>query len=124
MPGKRGQRSAKAVVLAPEYTVDFLQTLDGRSRVARELNARAAAMMADLGGEATLSYARRSLVRRAIHLEARIEALEAGLAAGVDLDPVRYTALVNTLLGLLRALGLKREARNVTLNDYIHGRPA
>ena len=108
-----------------EFTPRFLEHMDGRTVAARTLRQRLAEIHADLGGEASLSYAQRSLCRRAVWLESWIETQEAKAAEGADIDIGRQTQALNALLGLWRTLGLERRAKVApNLQDYLRQREA
>lgn len=116
-------RNGKNSDLPKRYTEAWLEGLDGRTRLAQAVRARADALMADLGGEDALSYQQRSLCRRAIWMEAVIEQQEAALARGEDIDQGKLTQAVNSLIGLLKTLGLERRAREVPdLQSFIRQR--
>ena len=121
MAGKTGQKGAKPDWVPASYREDFLAGLDGRTQVARGLKARLSALQNDLGGEANLSYQQRSLAKRAIYLEARAESLEAAMASGKDVELGQYIMAINAMVGLFRTLGLARQRRDVSLNDYLKG---
>lgn len=101
------------------FTPDWLEKLDGRTRIAQMVQDRYRVLSADLGGSEQLSYQRRSLVKRAVWQEALIEQQEAAAARGEEIDQGRMTQAVNTLIGLYKALGLDRVARDVSLADVI-----
>lgn len=101
------------------YSPDWIEALDGRTTLARAVQNRLANLETDLGGRAALSYQQRSLCKRAIWMEAVIEQLEAGLARGEEVDLGRMTQATNTLIGLMKTLGLKRQAREVTMADIV-----
>ncbi|WP_300271025.1 hypothetical protein [Halomonas sp.] len=105
-----------------DYSSDWLEKLDGRTRLAQACRQRYAALTDDLGGHDHLSYQRRSLAKRAVWLEAVIETQEAALARGEDVDQGRMTQALNSLVGLFKTLGMDRKARDVSLGDYIGGR--
>ncbi len=65
-------------------------------------------MLADLGGEDSLSAIKRSMVRRFTWFEVMIEGIECRAAEGQQIDIGSWTQLVNTWLGIARALGLER----------------
>lgn len=110
----------KQSALPNDYSHDWLERLDGRTRLAQSVRARYADLTADLGGHDALSYQRRSLVKRALWQEAVIEQMESALAAGKDVDLGRMTQAVNSLQGLYKTLGLDRVARDVpNLSDYL-----
>ena len=114
------QRNA---TMPTEFTPRFLEHMDGRTVAARTLRQRLAEIHADLGGEASLSYAQRSLCRRAVWLESWIETQEAKAAEGADVDIGRQTQALNALLGLWRTLGLERRQRDVpSLHEYLANR--
>lgn len=119
MAGKPGQYSEKATELPERYAPDFMDGLDGRTAVARELRQRLAALTADLGGDEALSYQQRALCRRVIWLEARIESMEAAAARGQVTSLTEYVVAVNALSGLLSKLGFSRRAKDVSLKSYI-----
>lgn len=108
----------KAQHIPREFSADWIERLDGRTRLAQAVQHRLAALSADLGDD--LSYQRQSLAKRAIWLEALIEQQEAALSRGEEIDTGRMTQAVNSLIGLFRVLGLDRVARDVpTLHDYL-----
>lgn len=107
------------------YSHDWLESLDGRTRIARAVRERLTALETDLGGRDNLSYQRRSLAKRAVWLEAIIEQQEAALARGEGVDQGKLTQAVNSLIGLLKTLGLERQAKDVpSLHKYISAKGA
>jgi len=112
--------------LPSEFKPRFLDTLDGRTQAARNLRQRLAELSSDLGGEDHLSYAQRSLCRRVIWLESWLETQEAKAAEGEDINIGQQVQAMNSLLGILRTLGLERRARDVTpdLQTYLRQREA
>ena len=86
---------------------------------------RIGALEGDAGGADGLSHARRSLIRRAVWIEALCEGHELRLAAGEAIDVGALTQLTNSLLGLYRALSLERRARRVPpLKGYLEAKAA
>ena len=84
MTGKKGMRIRKPTVVPAKFSEHFLAEMDTRCRVARAVKVRLQRLMNDLGGEDNLSYQRRSLVKRIIHLEALIEHAEVKFAKGEE----------------------------------------
>lgn len=103
----------KAQAIPDKYSPNWLDSLDKRTGLAQEIHSRYKALSDDLGGHDALSYQKRALVSRALFVELSIQQQEQALAAGGELDSGRYTQQVNTLLGLLKTLGLERASREV-----------
>ena len=110
----------KAQEIQKNYSSDWLEKLDGRTRIAQVVNERMESLTVDLGGIAQLSYQQRSLVKRVVWLEAVIEQQEAAIARGEEVDQGRLTQAINSLIGLLKALGLTKKERDITLADLIN----
>jgi hypothetical protein len=111
--------------LPGKYSRDWIEALDGRTKLAAMVQDRLQGLEADLGGRDALSYQKRSLCKRAVWIEARIEHMEAALAKGDEIQEGSLTQSINTLIGLYRILGIERQAREVpSLHDYIRSRDA
>ncbi|PTE18070.1 hypothetical protein [Phaeovulum veldkampii] len=106
---------------APErYSQGWIAGLDMRTALGRDMAARYLTVCDDLGGEASLSYAQRSLIERALWAEYWLASQERELAEGREFDAGRWTQASNALLGLWRTLGLERKAKDVTdLSSYL-----
>jgi len=105
--------------LPSKFTEGWIDQLDGRTRLAQAVNERLGILVSDLGGIDQLSYQQQSLCKRAIWMEAIIEQQESALSRGEDIEQGRLTQAVNTLIGLLKTLGLERQSKDVTLGDII-----
>ena len=102
------------------FNTGWLSELDGRTAIAQEMRERFRAFTDDLGGADTLSYAKRSLVERALWLEFWLAQQEQALAGGSDFDVGKWTQAANALQGILSKLGLDRRAKDVpSLNEYL-----
>ncbi|WP_032096267.1 MULTISPECIES: hypothetical protein [unclassified Alteromonas] len=101
------------------YSNDWLQSLDQRTSIAQDLRNRHTALCDDLGGYSNLSYQQRALIDRAIFLEYHLQQEELKLAQGQDFDSGKWTQACNSLSGLFSKLGLERNRREVSLNQYI-----
>jgi hypothetical protein len=91
---------------------------DARPAWARRLRDVWRLHLSDLGGPDAVSEAERSIARRAAILTVELERMEAGFAA-TDATPdqlMLYQTMTNSLRRLLETLGLKRRARDVTLD--------
>lgn len=117
---KNGTDSAKCSDIPPRYSETWIERMDGRTQVARAIRDRLADLQADLGGPEAMSYQQRSLSKRAIWMEAVIEQQEIALSKGEEIDQGKLTQAVNSLIGLLKTLGLERKARDVPdLQTYL-----
>jgi hypothetical protein len=105
----RDRKKQLTVVMPAGYQPDKL--VDRRTTVGSALFARLQEIETDLGGD--LSYAKRSLVRRAIWLELVCESSEQLIANREPVDLGSYVQTCNALQGLLRTLGLERHQRPV-----------
>ena len=110
--------------LPPRYTPDWIESLDQRTSLARAVRGRLHDLENDLGGRDSLSYQRRSLAKRIVFMEALIERQEAAIARGADVDEGKLTQATNTLVGLLKTVGLERRTRELTPAEYLKGRSA
>ena len=109
---RNGTETAKSSDI-PRYSENWIERMDGRTQVARAIRDRLADLQADLGGPEAMSYQMRSLSKRAIWMEAVIEQQEIALSKGEEIDQGKLTQAVNSLIGLLKTLGLERKARDV-----------
>jgi len=117
--------AAKQSEVPERCTPGWLDQLDGRYAIARELRERFAEVCEDLGGSDTLSYAQRSLVERALWLEYWLSQQEQALAKGQDFDVSRWIQAANSLQGIFTRLGLERKAKNApSLGEYLKQREA
>jgi hypothetical protein len=104
--------------IAPDYSADWIEKLDGRTTLARAVNSRLQQLVTDCGGDR--SYMIFSLCKRTVWMEALVEKQEAAAARGEEIDTGRYTQSVNALQGLLRTLGLERRAKPAEdLHEYM-----
>lgn len=71
--------------------------------------------IADLGGKSALSEAQLSLCRRAATIEVQLEQLEAAMSEGHAADLDQYGRLTGHLRRILETVGIKRQARDITL---------
>jgi len=118
----RGKSTKLLATLPESYSSDWLTRLDKRTKIARAVLARIEELESDAGGADSLSAARRSLIRHAAWLDALVESFEMQLAAGEQIDVGGFTQALNSLLGLLRLVGLERRQRPVrTLREVMDG---
>lgn len=117
--------TTKQADIPAQYRPGWLDSLDGRYGIARELRARFDEVCSDLGGADRLSYMQRSLVERALWLEYWLSQQEQALAKGNDFDVSRWIQAANSLQGVYSRLGLERKTRDApSLSDYLRSREA
>jgi len=106
-----------------KFNTGWLSELDGRTAIAQEMRERYQAFTNDLGGVERLSYAQRSLVERALHLEYWLSQQERALIEGADFDVGKWVQAANGLQGILSKLGLERQAKDApNLSTFLHER--
>lgn len=91
-----------------KYLCGWLDELDTRTSIAKEMRERYQLLTDDLGGANNLSYQRRSLAERAIWLEYWISSQERILANGERFDIGKWVQATNGLQGIYTKLGLER----------------
>lgn len=117
----RGKSEKLLTALPADYSADWLERADKRTKVWRAATEREAALISDAGGDGNLSHARRSLIRRAVFLELLAETQELKFTSGEPLDIGAYTQAFNSMLGAYRILGLERKAKPTeSLHDLMH----
>ncbi|MCJ2052797.1 hypothetical protein [Methylobacterium sp. J-070] len=104
----------------------MLTIADGRSAWARRMRDLMALHLSDLGGEAAVSAAEKSIIRRAATLTVELERMEERFATDGEADADAldlYSRTSGNLRRLLEAIGLRRRPRDVTPNrtGYIEG---
>lgn len=104
-----------------KYVPGWLESLDGRTALAVDMRERWQSLTTDLGGEARLSYAQRSLCERCLWLEFWLRTQEQALADGNEFDAGKWTQACNALQGIYSKLGLERRAKEVPdLGTFLH----
>jgi hypothetical protein len=99
--------------------------VDGRSADARRYRDLAMSFADDLGGAAVLTEAQRALVFQAAALVVKSESMNGAMIRGEDVNVEQQTRVANALGRTLNRLGIKkREAKSVTLDDYLAARAA
>jgi hypothetical protein len=102
--------------------------VDGRSIYARRFRDLVRLHEADLGGAANISAGEQAIVRRAATLIINVERLELKFAQAEDVsaaDLDLHQRMSNTLNRLLKALGLKRRAKDISPQsprDYLRSK--
>lgn len=112
------RQGKKEVALPKAFNVKLLAGADGRTSIIKELRRRVARLKNDTGVQ---SYQKEILAERAIFMLARIESLEAELAESGKFNEGSYVCLVNSMIGILKSLGLDkaRDANEVDLQTFL-----
>ena len=95
----------KEIAVPDTFVPRFWTGLDGRCGVAKEIRRRYEELRQDTGAD---SHQRDTLCQRAVFMGVQLETMECEAAESGKFDPGVYTQMCNSLLGLLRALGLDR----------------
>ena len=121
LPRTRKVRRRKSAAIPAVFTPEFWSEQDGRITVSREIRRRVQALRDDAGIDSTQ---KELLAQRAVFISLQLETAEVKAAQTGEFDPGVYTQMVNTLTGLLRAIGLERKAQDAGgLKRYWEGRP-
>ena len=113
-------RVRKRSYVPSKHHPGWLDSLDSRLSLVKDLRERFTEICEDLGGAESLSYMQRSLVERGLWIEYQITQMERSLAEGGEPDTGKWTQAVNALQGLYARLGIERRARDVPdLKSYL-----
>jgi len=119
MSGKQGQRSTKPADVPALFAPGFLHGMDGRKSVPRAV----AQTITDLTEAATggdPSPQAQILIEHATWTHMRLRQLQTQFLETGELDYKQHSALLNSLVGCLRSIGLQRVARKAEgLQDYL-----
>jgi hypothetical protein len=115
----------------PKVAPGFLDTLDARTNLAKELRKRWHSITQDLGGEDELSHFQKALVERAVFLEGMLQDMEMEIVKARELGGAtvaaelmgRWGSATNTFISLCARLGLERQAKNYIDNYYRQPQP-
>ncbi len=121
MPGILGMKTSK-MKTQPKWSHKWLTHIDARSELGYALKQRLQALEHDVsaGEPERLTYAQRSLIRRALWLEVRLETDEVKIVTGDPIPAGSHSTLLNALTAVYRTLGVEPKARPVkSLKEYI-----
>lgn len=116
MPKPKNHKTA--VAMSKHFIPQFYENVDKRTEVSRELRHRLKKLRDDT---ATDSMQKELLCQRAIFISLQLETMEVDAMNGEPFELGVYTQMVNTLVGILKALGLERQSKAVTLDlkEYV-----
>lgn len=119
-------KTSKPTRLPDKYVPGFLRKLDQRCEVSIRLTTAYVNVVADLGGEETLSHSKLALIERFVFLQGLLETWEAEIATNPTASAELVGKLVqatNAFVGLAKTLGLERRAKaTIDLQTYLRGR--
>jgi hypothetical protein len=99
------------------FTPRFWEGADGRCAVVKEIQRRHERLRRDSGAD---SYQKELLCQRAVFISLQLETAEREATETTGkFDAGVYTQMTNSLMGLLRALGLERKVQAIGLRAYI-----
>ncbi len=112
--------------LPKKYTKNFIERIDGRFQLARELRATSDNILSDMGGSEQLSTVQLTLVEKFCWLSQLMRQTERQIAASQDpaqcaASSGAYVQMLNSLIGLSKTIGLQRKARKADLRSYLEG---
>jgi hypothetical protein len=127
MPEDRADVASRAPTVRSKITngSKMMAGVDGRSAEARRYRDLCMSFADDLGGASVLTEAQRALVFQAAALVVKSESMNGAMIRGEDVNVEQQTRVANALGRTLNRLGIKkREAKSVTLDDYLAARAA
>lgn len=103
-----------------EFEPHLLRDADNRFGIIKEIKRRYRLLVEDAGAD---SFQKEILCERAVFLAVRLESIERIAAETGEFEPGVYAAMTNTLMGLLKALGLEKQFKKaVDLKSYVKDR--
>jgi hypothetical protein len=100
----------------------FVDSLDARFNHVRAIRQRYHYLVDDLGGAEKLSYNQLGIAEDIIFIEAMIQETKDKIATGkpiTDKEKAGYVQMVNALVGLRRLIGIRKDRKELSLDDYI-----
>jgi len=122
---RKGRRARKKldIVLGKTFTPRFLDDADQRLRVVRSIRRKVELLMRDAGGNESMQRA--MLVKHATFLHVLLETQETELAESGSIDLGSFVQAINSLVGLLRMLGLEKRIKKAGgLASYLEAKEA
>jgi hypothetical protein len=103
-----------------QFTPRFWEDADGRSLVVREVKRQLKLLRTHAAVD---SIQKELLCQRAAFISLRLQSMEIAATESGEFDSGVYSNLCNTLLGILKALGLERKlAKVLDLKSYVKDR--
>ena len=113
----RPTRAENAGTLPARFVPKFWSDADRRVAIIREIESRVERMKADANAD---SYQKEVLAERAVFLISILETSERDAIEGSKAHHTGgYVQAINSLIGVLKALGLERKAKAIGLAKYV-----
>ena len=120
MSGIQGQQATGLTDLPSSYEHGLINRFDQRFKLAKELQAHYKVLVNDLGGIEHLSYQKQAIAEHAVFINMLIKKWQREYVEQKNMpDMGKLTQAINSLLGLLKTLGLDRQAQDVSLTGYL-----
>lgn len=117
MSGKRGQASEKPAGVPEVFAPGFLLGMDGRKSLPRAVAQTISELAVAVGGDPSPQV--RLLIEHGTWTHMRLRQIQAQFLASGEFSYKEHSALVNSLVGCLRSIGLERKARPAQSLDDI-----
>jgi len=116
---EQATRAEVGGTLPERFQPRFWSDCDNRVALVRAIKEKVQQLKADCNAD---SMQKETLCERAIFLITVLETQEVNAVHHGKIDLGSYTQGLNTLMGVLRTLGLERKAKKIgTLSDYVSG---
>jgi hypothetical protein len=116
-PPAKKTRAKPAGTLPQKFKPRFWEELDSRLALVRKIQRRLSTLEVQTGSD---SIQKQMLCQRAVFLTLMIEQWEVEALETQRLDSGRYCGALNSLMGVLRMLGLERHRKTVqSIHDYV-----
>jgi hypothetical protein len=115
----RRNGESESIELPNRFTPQFWQDADGRCSIIKEIKRRYELLVTDAGAD---SFQKNLLAQRAVFVSVQLETMERLAVEKGKLDAGVYTQMTNSLMGLLKSLGLERKVQAVGLRAYMKDR--
>lgn len=113
------RRSDKVIAFPETFEPLFWEDADGRNVVVKTIRKKYEQLKEDSGAD---SLQKEMICQRAVFLATRLESMEMVALDKGQADWGVYVQGVNSLVGLLKSLGLEKKAKQVNLSDYLEAR--
>jgi hypothetical protein len=115
---RKGLRGRKTITIPAQFKPRFWEDSDRRCAVVRAIKRRYEAVKDQCGGNESIQ--RDMLCQRVVFIATILETQEVQAAEGGELDLGVYTQATNSLIGLLKTLGLEKRIKSFTdLRGYL-----